>query len=432
MRFYASAAFCAAMSFLAACDLPPLALNENRSVPIAPSGPPVAALIANIKCELWRAANDPEKVPYYNDFPELTPHRTKDHPDRDLSFSLAELFTEVEYVADFKLTLQVTDTGALNPSVNFIKNLPTAGSLLTLAVGGQLSGQADRFIDIYQSVDFSRLIDSPENDAYKAIRAYAKQQHIPFPKVSQVANETDAPCDQGALLAGQLGLKEALATYAITARMQDVAVLLSPSASPSGGASSGGTLYGQQVGLTGFNGYAFGQMDTQIDFTILADLNAGPNWTLARFKGPIVTSAGGANGAGLLNFSRQAKDTLLVTFLPVCIRPKYIPDSWAKYVEEGKLTAPRPAPKTPDSIIRGTLKNGQLDASVTAATKKKAPALPKLNYPLTYVPKPSYGTPVWANYLPPCLSPAGEAALGAAQGVARTNNQLQGIQNLLQ
>jgi hypothetical protein len=349
---------------LTGCGLPPLMLGENLSMAVAPSGPSVAALVANIKCELWEAANDTTKLPYYKDLPGLPPHEPSHHPSPDREFNLHNLFVEIEYVADYKLTLQVTDTGALNPSANFIKNLPAAGTNLTLAVGGQLSEQADRFIDIYQSVDFSRLVGSPENPRYTAVRKVPGHLDKPFPKISDRLAELPeqieggpSPCSHGALLGGRLGLKEALATYAITSRMQDVAVLLSPS-----GSSSGGTLYGQQISLTGFNGYAFGQMDSQIDFTILMDVNGGPEWTLATFKGPTVTGGGGANGQGLLNFSRQAKDTVLVTVIPVCIRAKYFPQGWLKYTPQELANGAKP--KSTASTVRGALKGGEIDAKI--------------------------------------------------------------------
>jgi hypothetical protein len=419
---------CVLACALTGCGLPPLVLWEDPSLAVAPSGPSVAALVANIKCELWEAANDTSELPYYLDLPGLPLHRPSQHPSPDRVFNLKNLFVEIEYVADYKLTLQVTDTGALNPSANFIKNLPAAGTNLTLAVGGQLSEQADRSIDIYQSVDFARLVGSPENPRYTAVRKIPGHADKPFPKVPKSLAEHpyegplgESPCDHGALLGGRLGLKEALATYAISARMQDVAVLLTP------GSTAGGTLYGQQISITGFSGYAFGQMDSQIDFTVLMDVNGGPNWTLAAFKGPAVTSAGGANGQNLLNFSRQVKDTLLITVLPVCIRQKYFPRDWLKYTPQQLANGARQKPTV--SAVLGTLKGGNIDPKVISQQSDGEKDPLSLSYPIEYSPEMFFGTPIWANYLPSCLSPVGQAALAAAPGAARLNNQLQGIGN---
>lgn len=415
------------------CGSPPLVLIGAASLPVAPSGPPVAALIANLKCELWEAANDTSTLPYYLDLPGLPLHPPSRHPSPDRFFNLKNLFVEIEYVADFKLTLQVTDTGALNPSADFIKPLPVSMTNLTLAVGGQISGQGDRYIDIYQSVDFSRLVASPVNPLYKKwntlsgdklfpeLTAYEK---VPVAKrLARPPNEIDeSPCDHGFLLGGKLGLKEDLATYAIATAMQDAAVLLQP-----GSGTSGGTLFGQQISLTGFSGYAFGEMDSQIDFTVLMDVNGGPNWTLITFKGPNVTSAGGANGQGLLNISRQAKDTVFVTVLPVCIRQKYFPKQWLKLPPD-KIVPQAASPST-SYTVRPSLEKGALETVTQDTPPKNALSL---TYPVDYTPEPIFGTGTWANYLPPCWSPAGQAALASAPAIARTNNQLQGIPNLLE
>jgi hypothetical protein len=228
-------------------------------------------------------------------------------------------------------------------------------------------------------------------------------------------------------LHGKLGFKEVLATSAIAARMQDVAVLLRSSG------TGGATIFGQTPSLSGFTPYAFGEMDTTIDFTVNADLNVGPNWSLTSFKGPNVSSEGGANGSGLVNFSRQAKNTLLMTVIPVCIRQKYIPAVWLK----DPSSFPLAAESTDQSFtgsVKGDVKDGKFDGELSFEQNKPAlkKALPPLTYPIDpYVPRLTYGTPIWANYLPPCLSPQGQAALVAAPGNAKTNLQLEGIDNLL-
>jgi hypothetical protein len=383
-----------------------------------------------VKCELWEAANSTEPLPYYEDIPALTVREFPQDPERN--FNLKNLFTEVEYIADYKLTLQVTDTGAVNPSANFIKNYAAPMTNLALAVGGQISDQGDRFIDLYQSVDFARLVASPENPLFARDVTVPGFPPFKFPKPpSRLARppyasaEDTSPCSHGQALAGNLGLKEALASYAISARMQDIAVLLNPNPT----SPSGGTLYGQPSPLSSFNGYAFGQMDTQVDFTLTLDVNGGPNWTLITFKGPNVTGAGGSNGNGLVNVSRLVKDTLIITVMPVCIRPKYFPKEWEHVTADKLVPGTAPVPQYAAKIV-GTVKEGNISAEVQAK-QQVAPQLP-LHYPVEYTPPMFYGTPIWANYLPPCLSAAGQAALGAAQAAARTNNQLEGINNLLQ
>jgi hypothetical protein len=424
-----------ALTFLSGCGLPTLSMFADSSVPIAPSGPSVAALIANIKCELWEAANDTTQLPYYDEVPSLPPHVPKDgslEDDPERNFTLRNLFEEIEFIAELKLTLDVTDSGAVNPSANFIKPYAAAGTNVVLAVGGQAYDSAHRNIDIFQSVDFSRLVESPRHRLYVkgfSVGPYKfnKFPHEPGPAKSPyvVYGPGTPPCDHGIGLHGNLGLKEVLATGAIAARMQDVAVLATPPG------ASGSTVFNQPP-PSGFNGYAFGQVNTQIDFTINLDINAGPNWTLLKFKGPNVTGGGGANGQGLLNFSRQDKDTVVLTFMPVCIRQKYFPKAWLNLsVQKLKF----PASTSYSGSLNGTIKDGEIKAGFTAVEPpgdtSKPPQLPAISYPADYDPPMSYGTPIWANQLPPCLSSEGEAARQAAPAAARMNLQLNSIDNAL-
>jgi len=419
---------------LAGCGLPPLLFEQYTTDVNSPSGPDVASLLANIKCELWEAANDATELPYYPDTIDGIEHPRPPADDPSRRFNLRNLFEEIEYIAEIKLTLDVQDNGAFNPSANYIKPLAVPTTTFTLAVGGQLGEQAHRNINLYQSIDFQRLVASRENPIYEKLRKL--KFPIP-PRVEEyerarapydLASAADgSPCGRGQGLHGRLGLKEALGTSAIAARMQDVAVLLRSSG------TSGGTIFGQTPSLSGFTPYAFGEMDTTIDFTVNADLNVGPNWSLTSFKGPNVSSEGGANGSGLVNVSRQAKDTLLMTVIPVCIRQKYIPAIWAKDPSTFPLAAGAPDQSLVGSV-KGEVKDGKFDGSLSLAQNKPAlkTALPTLNYPIDpYVPRLTFGTPIWANYLPPCLSPQGQAALSAAPLNAKTNLQIEGIDNLL-
>jgi hypothetical protein len=420
------------LSLLSGCGLPAFSWFGDSSLPIAPSGPSVAALLANIKCELYDAANDNTTLPYYDDVPGLPPHVPASGPlpdDPERNFNLTNLFQEIEFVAELKLTLDVTDSGAVNPSANFIKPYVAAGTNLTLAVGGQAYDSGHRTIDLYQSIDFQRLVLSPPHRLYRqgfSVGQYKFKFKLepgwergrPAQAKAPYGDLAVPNCDQGIGLHGYLGLKEVLATSAIATRMQDVAVLMGP-AGPSGGNS---TVYNQSV--SGLNSYAFGQVGTQIDFTINLDINAGPNWTLLKFKGPNVASAGGSNGQGLLNFSRQAKDTLVLTVLPVCIRQKYFPKGWLNLTED-KLKFP------PSTSYIGTLDQGKLTVAQPPADKTKDPQLPAVSYPVEYVPPMSFGTPIWANQLPPCLSAQGQAALAAAPSAAKSSLQIESLDNAI-
>jgi hypothetical protein len=414
------------------CGLPPLMLDQDSSRSVAPSGPSVAAVLANIKCELWQAANDENELPYYLDAQGLPPHPPSRHPSPGREFTLKNLFEEIEYVAELKLTLETLDSGAVNPSVNFIQPLAVAATNLTTAVGAQAFGSTDRIFDLYQSIDFQRLVASIEHPRFRrGFKAdgisfsFLEEPHPGAMKPFSFDNlpNDQIPCDQGLALHGKLGLREDLATSAIASAMQDSAVLLKT-------VGSSGTVWGQTPALAGFNGYAFGEMDTTINFTINLDLNVGPNWTLATFKGPNVTSQGGTNGSGLVNVSRYVKDSLTLTVIPVCIRQKYFPQLWLP----GKLKL-KPAsggsPSMTGDLTGQVKKDGSLGADFKITpSAAKATELP-IEFPMYYDPEMVFGTPVWANYLPPCLSAAGKAALAAAPATAKSNLQIQGIDNLL-
>ena len=52
--------------------------------PSAPSGPKVAALLANLKCELWVAVHNEEEIPRYIDDPSLPVRYDRPSPDRSI------------------------------------------------------------------------------------------------------------------------------------------------------------------------------------------------------------------------------------------------------------------------------------------------------------------------------------------------------------
>jgi hypothetical protein len=150
----------------------------------------------------------------------------------------------------------------------------------------------------------------------------------------------------------------------------------------------------------------------------------GPNWTLATLKGPNVSGQGGVNGSGLLNGSRFAKDTLTLTVIPVCIRQKYFPEKWKTLTASGLKAAASSG--TPAMTVTPT-GDGGFKVKPDEPKKNELP----VEYPMTYTPEMMWGTPHWANYLPPCLSAAGQANIAGAPAAAKTNLQLQGIDNLL-
>ena len=342
-----------AAQVLSGCmTIPPLVLN-GRQGEVAPAGPKAASLVANLKCELWDAANSTQPLPFYYDQLPLKA-RTQD-PALDREFTLKNLFQEIEYVGEATFTLDVTGTGAVTPSNTFSQYYrPGAGVIpatgATLAVGGQVSDAAHRFITFDSSVDFSRLVDSPPNARFRAdaVRkaamakagagtAEAEATTVEMasdyisPTPLRLAATPQGACDQGGELSGALGLKETLATGLIAAAMNDVALFPTQTA-PTGSEAEAAPGDSAPVAAlaappTAKNGagiqlsptYTYGQISAQVDFTIIKSVNGGPSWVLKDYKGP----AGG--NSGLLSYQRQVKDTLAITFVPVCIRNMYYP-----------------------------------------------------------------------------------------------------------
>jgi hypothetical protein len=246
----------------------------GRGPAATPSGPKITSLLNNLHCELWRSAQSVERIPFHRNDPE--------NP-QDLFFDLRRFFNTIAYVGQANFLLEVTHTGGVNPSLNFIHPFTTPQTDLTLAVGGKFSDAAHRTFTFDTAVDFASLDAKPA----AAIEGAA------------IASR----CSTGSELAGTLGLHEILSMGVAAAVSNGLGI-----AAKRGG---GGTPD------PGDDVFGFGKFGSVIDFSITQNVSGGPNWTLTRFKGP---------GEGLLNFERTVKDTLTISFVPACIRVRYAPD----------------------------------------------------------------------------------------------------------
>lgn len=332
---------------LCACSsIPPFVLNGDNGQ-AAPAGPKVATLMGNIKCELWRAAHSAQELPFYTNDP-IPRQRNAINPGADRILNIKNMLQQIEYVGEATLTLDVTDAGAFNPSIGIseynsvpVGFFPATGFLMSVA--GTYSDTAHRFITLDSSIDFGRLIDSPPDprwDGKAVVTKLAAPPAIP---------DTSACDSAGSDLTGDLRLQEVLATGFIQEAQNDIALFPhgssavtpptpaatisgtfseglkgkftgtlttpAPAASPAGAASGYGggnvSIFGLTPAIPIPTTFPFGQINAQIDFTVVENVNGGPTWTTRYFKGP------GGNSSGLLNFNRQIKDTLVVTFIPV-------------------------------------------------------------------------------------------------------------------
>lgn len=173
------------------------------------------------------------------------------------------------YVVNANLTLDVVDNQGFTPSLSFIKPL-TAATNRTLAVSGQITSQQHRNINLAFTLDL-----------------------VPGNVHPGKAGECDKPATGTNGLKGDLGIREIVISglkYGLSsdfvfpvagAETPQGKLLKSPSTSP-----------------------VFG---STIEFTIIRGIGGGPTLTLTQFKGP------GAS-ANLLNYTRTAKDTLVLSF----------------------------------------------------------------------------------------------------------------------
>lgn len=326
---------------LAGCGLAPFDLTAGGPAS-APAGPNVAALLANLKCELFEAANnDTDIIPRYFDDPSLPKHYDPNVPGQEdktvvpeRSFTLKHLFEEIEYVGEAEFDLDVTSTPSISATTSFIDPYLKTASV-ALAVNGSWSDAAERKIQLFSSIDFERLVRSPPYPGVRDSEA-PLARFAPTPQDHRGAPVPSLPCGRSTDLDGSLGIQEYLTYHFINGDMDDIAVWPSASGGPAGRLpTSDNTKFGAD------------ELMVTINFTVSTGLNGGPSWTVTRFKGP-------ANTAPLLGYARMVKDSLELTLIPVCIRQKY------------KVT-------------------------------NKSP-------PFEYRPTLIEGTPRWANYLPQCES----------------------------
>lgn len=302
----------------------------------APAGPKVAALVANLKCSLWKAATSEKTLPYYVDDVDnlITKNKVSDRPaeqtdkhDPSRVFNLRNIFGEIEYVASVAFTLDVVDTSAFNPAAVITRPLQAASGLLPatsefLAVGGVLSEAPHRFLVVNQAIDFARLVE-PSDDANLGIEA-RKTTAETLPKRGEKCG------GGGGQLEGDLGLEEALATGMIAASMSDISVFPALGNSTVGlektdpkakdldieNVKPGDAPLVSEEPISVNANNIFGVFSVQIDFTIIENINGGPSWVLTHFKGPA------AGSQPLISLNRQVRDTLAITFTPICIRRK--------------------------------------------------------------------------------------------------------------
>lgn len=217
----------AAMGSLSACAVPQFDTKYDEK------GPTVATIIERIECELVTLikSDDPKKYGY------------------------DQLLAGFDYVATMTLTLKVTDTGELAPSLKF----PTVGP--AISIGGGLKLSRTRSHSFTQKMRYS----------FKELReSWLRDKKGEFGQCPKGENYD---------LRGRLGIEKLVALHF---------------SAPTG-------LTSEPVNVKGNRG----EFGGTITFTLLRNINsAGPTWTFSDFSGP----------GGLAKLERSSVNTLDIAF----------------------------------------------------------------------------------------------------------------------
>jgi hypothetical protein len=313
------ALWCGSSLLASGCVTPSL-----NVVPSLPTAPTIPQLERHLTCSFVRAMDQHLSL---QRSPNADPKTAKDKATA-ADYVFWHRLVDYNFLGTINLTLFVTQTQGLNPSLNFITPLtnlghsiqsiedssngitmptsPTANtSNLTLAVGFQLTGLQDHnFIQTY-IVDMHQL--------YSAMYELDKNGDPIAAKPNGLLAECkgdDGDKSHGVHfgLKGDLEVEDTLKSglEGLQAMPYTPATVGSAPASKASQQSSSAAI-SQAAGAASFS--------EKIDFSLLWGVNGGPNWTLLKFKGP---GGGSGTGAQLLNYSRQKQDTLISTFSATC------------------------------------------------------------------------------------------------------------------
>ena len=244
---------------LGACATPPALTGIGARAPESPGElPPVGAVIRHIECEIAEAMNKVD--------------------DDDV-----KKFLKYDWVVYATLTIDEQQNEGLTPNLSFIHPLSAASTNFTAVANGEVTGQQHRNF----SQSFALDLDP-----------------------GSVANTLQSGCKGNAEdksgISGDLGIRQIIVEGA---RHRDAGDYQFP-------------IVGDESNLTQQQKDAIGSITGElrptfastIDFTLVYGITGlGPTWSITHFAGP--------GNSGMLNWTRQSKDTLVLSFA-----------SWQKHV----------------------------------------------------------------------------------------------------
>jgi len=202
----------------------------------------IASIMANLKCELYYAANDMTELPEFRNDTTLQ-LKTREPPSFDRRFTLKNMFSAIEYVGEVELTIDATQTTGASPSVSF-PGLGSSAHPWSIGVDAGVSEKGHRANTTFHSIDFERLVEGLEQKA---------------------APKPEGPCGQRSELAGHRGLIENLKMGVVASSMNDLSVFPGSVSNPGAPKDS---IEGK---------YTAGQIHAVVDFTTTTNISGGPN-----------------------------------------------------------------------------------------------------------------------------------------------------------
>jgi hypothetical protein len=365
----------AAALIAAGCKSPNLFLGTGSTRTVSGSEPTVNQLVDHLACEIGRTYNENAGIPTGEESPSSAKLR-RDPPSEEHQRRWKRL-VENNFVAAIDLTLMVTRTEGVNPSVSYIWPLDGAGHSIspisysgtptpttfntTLALGFQLNSTADRNVEQDFLVDMRSLVAQynftdehlqyPESDddaKARAQDAYNRRinratEPSAFPYCLPRGAVTASTAISQVPLRGNMALFEmiedglssldrssAYNLYGTSGPTHLVDAIAHGIVVTAAGAPSGGASAGTSAGKTSFG--------SKVDFFITSGVNGGPSLSLLNWKagaggggsgggsassgGGAAAGAGGGSGGQLGNYSRMTQDSLTVTFGATCAAPE--------------------------------------------------------------------------------------------------------------
>jgi hypothetical protein len=176
------------------------------------------------------------------------------------------------FVVGVDLTADVTETAGVSPSISLLHPLATGGSNRSFLLSGGYSSANHNNVNR----NFKFVVDSDSIN-----------------NISQLKSDSQVKqCGKGKGLGGDLNLKQSIEV--VWDHNYDLPMLSAPPSDDNSGPVTDGTTFAVSV-----------------DFEIKKSANGGPNWTLERIVGPDNA------GSGLISWSRNAKDSVILTFSEV-------------------------------------------------------------------------------------------------------------------